>query len=187
MRSTCKSHACGLSGAALPCRGYMLCANVFFFFCSSFKSRKVFSEYLQFCGLVLRNAQLYERSELENKRNQVLLDLARMVFEEQSTIEQVVYRIMTHMQSLLECERCQVLLVDHETKLGRLWKRRKTNASPRGRSDCLRLRFPKPKLTQEFYASCGRAHRCRGQPRKTSGTRTLWAQCGRDAGELLSV
>ncbi|XP_077546294.1 dual 3',5'-cyclic-AMP and -GMP phosphodiesterase 11-like [Haemaphysalis longicornis] len=78
---------------------------------------KVFSEYLQFCGLVLRNAQLYERSELENKRNQVLLDLARMVFEEQSTIEQVVYRIMTHMQSLLECERCQVLLVDHETKI----------------------------------------------------------------------
>ncbi|XP_070395651.1 dual 3',5'-cyclic-AMP and -GMP phosphodiesterase 11 isoform X2 [Dermacentor albipictus] len=77
---------------------------------------KVFSEYLQFCGLVLRNAQLYERSELENKRNQVLLDLARMVFEEQSTIEQVVYRIMTHMQSLLECERCQVLLVDHETR-----------------------------------------------------------------------
>ncbi|KAH7984332.1 hypothetical protein HPB52_019439 [Rhipicephalus sanguineus] len=79
-------------------------------------SSGVFSEYLQFCGLVLRNAQLYERSELENKRNQVLLDLARMVFEEQSTIEQVVYRIMTHMQSLLECERCQVLLVDHETR-----------------------------------------------------------------------
>ncbi|XP_064458491.1 dual 3',5'-cyclic-AMP and -GMP phosphodiesterase 11-like isoform X2 [Ornithodoros turicata] len=77
---------------------------------------KVFSEYLQFCGLVLRNAQLYERSELENKRNQVLLDLARMVFEEQSTIEQVVYRIMMHMQSLLECERCQVLLVGHESK-----------------------------------------------------------------------
>ncbi|KAH7980257.1 hypothetical protein HPB49_014204 [Dermacentor silvarum] len=46
---------------------------------------------------------------------QVLLDLARMVFEEQSTIEQ----IMTHLQSLLECERCQVLLnfVDHETKI----------------------------------------------------------------------
>ncbi|XP_042148153.1 dual 3',5'-cyclic-AMP and -GMP phosphodiesterase 11 isoform X3 [Ixodes scapularis] len=77
---------------------------------------KVFSEYLQFCGLVLRNAQLYERSELENTRNQVLLDLARMVFEEQSTIEQVVYRIMVHMQALLECERCQVLLVDHKTK-----------------------------------------------------------------------
>ncbi|GFR32683.1 dual 3',5'-cyclic-AMP and -GMP phosphodiesterase 11 [Trichonephila clavata] len=77
---------------------------------------KVFSRYLQFCGIGLRNAELYERSELENKRNQVLLDLARMVFEEQSTIEHIVYRIMTHTQSLLQCERCQVLLVDENTK-----------------------------------------------------------------------
>ena len=39
---------------------------------------------------------------------QVLLDLARIIFEEQSTIEQMVYRIMTHTQSLLQCERVQV-------------------------------------------------------------------------------
>ncbi|XP_067136235.1 LOW QUALITY PROTEIN: dual 3',5'-cyclic-AMP and -GMP phosphodiesterase 11-like [Centruroides vittatus] len=77
---------------------------------------KVFAQYLQFCGIGLRNAQLYERSELENKRNQVLLDLARMIFEEQSTIEHIVYRIMTHTQSLLGCERCQVLLVDESTQ-----------------------------------------------------------------------
>lgn len=72
------------------------------------KDIEVFNHYLQFCGIGLRNAQLFERSQLENKRNQVLLDLARMVFEEQSTIEHVVYRIMVHIQSLLECERCQV-------------------------------------------------------------------------------
>lgn len=75
------------------------------------KDIDVFNHYLQFCGIGLRNAQLFERSHLENKRNQVLLDLARMVFEEQSTIEHIVYRIMVHIQSLLECERCQVLLV----------------------------------------------------------------------------
>lgn len=71
-----------------------------------------FMRYLQFCGIGLRNAQSYEQCQLENRRNQVLLDLARMVFEEQSTIEQVVYRIMLHTQSLLDCERCQVLLID---------------------------------------------------------------------------
>lgn len=71
-----------------------------------------FKQYLQFCGIGLRNAQSYENCQLENKRNQVLLDLARMVFEEQSTIEQVVHRIMLHIQSLLECQRCQVLLLD---------------------------------------------------------------------------
>lgn len=69
---------------------------------------KVFASYLQFCGIGLRNAQLYERSQLEVKRNQVLLDLARMVFEEQSTIEHMVLRILTHTQSLIRCQRVQV-------------------------------------------------------------------------------
>lgn len=77
---------------------------------------EVFSQYLQFCGIGLRNAQLFERSQLENKRNQVLLDLARMVFEEQSTIEHIVYRIMVHIQSLLEVERCQILLIAEDSE-----------------------------------------------------------------------
>lgn len=72
---------------------------------------EVFSSYLQFCGIGLRNAHLYEKSQLEVKRNQVLLDLARMIFEEQSTIEHVVFRILTHTQSLIQCQRVQVLLV----------------------------------------------------------------------------
>jgi dual 3',5'-cyclic-AMP and -GMP phosphodiesterase 11 len=38
----------------------------------------------------------------------VLLDLARMIFEEQSTIEHVVFRILTHTQSLIQCQRVQV-------------------------------------------------------------------------------
>ncbi|XP_037051573.1 dual 3',5'-cyclic-AMP and -GMP phosphodiesterase 11 isoform X1 [Bradysia coprophila] len=77
---------------------------------------KVFSSYLQFCGIGLRNAQLYEKSQLEVKRNQVLLDLARMIFEEQSTIEHMVLRILTHMQSLIQCQRVQILLVHEATK-----------------------------------------------------------------------
>ncbi|XP_077284097.1 dual 3',5'-cyclic-AMP and -GMP phosphodiesterase 11-like isoform X3 [Arctopsyche grandis] len=78
---------------------------------------QVFAGYLQFCGIGLRNAQLYERSQLEVKRNQVLLDLARMIFEEQSTIEHMVLRILTHTQSLIQCQRVQVLLV-HEASKG---------------------------------------------------------------------
>lgn len=72
---------------------------------------------MQFCGIGLRNAQLYEKSQLEIKRNQVLLDLARMIFEEQSTIEHMVFRILTHMQSLIQCQRVQILLV-HEASKG---------------------------------------------------------------------
>ncbi|XP_037960082.1 dual 3',5'-cyclic-AMP and -GMP phosphodiesterase 11 isoform X2 [Teleopsis dalmanni] len=85
--------------------------------CFSETDEKVFASYLQFCGIGLRNAQLYEKSQLEVKRNQVLLDLARMIFEEQSTIEHMVFRILTHMQSLIQCQRVQILLV-HEASKG---------------------------------------------------------------------
>ena len=52
----------------------------------------VFEKYLQFCGLGLRNAQVYERSQLEVKRNQVLLDLAGVIFQEQSTLDTMINR-----------------------------------------------------------------------------------------------
>lgn len=80
------------------------------------QDEQVFGSYLQFCGIGLRNAHLYEKSQLEIKRNQVLLDLARMIFEEQSTIEHVVFRILTHTQSLIQCQRVQVLLVHQASK-----------------------------------------------------------------------
>lgn len=76
--------------------------------CFTPTDEKVFSSYLQFCGIGLKNAQLYEKSQLEVKRNQVLLDLARMIFEEQSTMEHMVFRILTHTQSLIQCQRVQV-------------------------------------------------------------------------------
>jgi dual 3',5'-cyclic-AMP and -GMP phosphodiesterase 11 len=73
----------------------------------------VFEKYLQFCGIGLRNAQLYERSQLEVKRNQVLLDLAGVIFQEQSTIDMLIFRILTHMLSLIRCDRAMLLLM-HE-------------------------------------------------------------------------
>ena len=36
---------------------------------------RIFASYLQFCGIGLKNAQLYERSQLEIKRNQVHFSL----------------------------------------------------------------------------------------------------------------
>ncbi|XP_030759716.1 dual 3',5'-cyclic-AMP and -GMP phosphodiesterase 11 isoform X1 [Sitophilus oryzae] len=81
------------------------------------QDEEIFSSYLQFCGIGLRNAHLYEKSQLEIKRNQVLLDLARMIFEEQSTIEHVVFRILTHTQSLIQCQRVQILLMHPGSKI----------------------------------------------------------------------
>ncbi|XP_048758598.2 dual 3',5'-cyclic-AMP and -GMP phosphodiesterase 11-like isoform X2 [Ostrea edulis] len=73
---------------------------------------RIFSNYMAFCGIGLKNAQLYEKSLLENRRNQVLLDLARVIFEEQNNVADLIYKIMMHTQSLLQCQRCQVMLID---------------------------------------------------------------------------
>lgn len=80
------------------------------------KDEKVFASYLAFCGIGLKNAQQYEKSLLENRRNQVLLDLVRVIFEEQHTVAILIKKIMMHTQSLLKCEVCQVLLVKENSK-----------------------------------------------------------------------
>lgn len=36
---------------------------------------QVFQSYLAFCGIGIHNAQMYERLQLENRRNQVLVSL----------------------------------------------------------------------------------------------------------------
>lgn len=62
----------------------------------------------------LQNAQLFESSVLEYKRNQILLKLARSIFEEQNNLECLVTKIMKEALDLLKCERCAVFLVDLE-------------------------------------------------------------------------
>lgn len=46
---------------------------------------------------------------------QILLKLARNIFEEQSNLECLVTKIMTEARDLLKCERCAVFLLKTET------------------------------------------------------------------------
>nr|CAH7742970.1 unnamed protein product [Callosobruchus chinensis] len=73
---------------------------------------ELFQRYLTFCGIGVQNAQLFEVSVLEYKRNQILLNLARSIFEEQNNLECLVSKIMREAQDLLKCERCAVYLLD---------------------------------------------------------------------------
>ncbi|XP_016845870.1 cGMP-specific 3',5'-cyclic phosphodiesterase isoform X1 [Nasonia vitripennis] len=73
---------------------------------------EVFQRYLTFCGIGIQNAQLFELSVLEYRRNQILLNLARSIFEEQNNLECLVTKIMTEAKELLKCERCAVYLLD---------------------------------------------------------------------------
>ncbi len=68
--------------------------------------------YLAFCGICLMNARLYNRSRLESKRSKVLLEMAKCVFEEQSTVEVLVKRIMKELLTFLCCQRCSVAVFD---------------------------------------------------------------------------
>ncbi|XP_041449504.1 cGMP-specific 3',5'-cyclic phosphodiesterase isoform X2 [Drosophila obscura] len=73
---------------------------------------EIFRRYLTFCGIGIQNAQLFEMSVQEYRRNQILLNLARGIFEEQNNLECLVTKIMTEARELLNCERCSVFLVD---------------------------------------------------------------------------
>ncbi|CAK9795385.1 cGMP-specific 3',5'-cyclic phosphodiesterase [Anthophora plagiata] len=75
---------------------------------------EVFQRYLTFCGIGIQNAQLFELSVQEYRRNQILLNLARNIFEEQNNLECLVTKIMTEAKELLKCERCAVYLLDLE-------------------------------------------------------------------------
>lgn len=73
---------------------------------------EVIARYLTFCGIGIQNAQLFEMSVQEYRRNQILLYLARSIFEEQNNLECLVTKILFEARSLLQCERCAVYLVD---------------------------------------------------------------------------
>ncbi|XP_059488412.1 cGMP-specific 3',5'-cyclic phosphodiesterase [Neocloeon triangulifer] len=73
---------------------------------------EVFRRYLTFCGIGIQNAQLFEMSVLEYRRNQILLNLARSIFEEQNNLQCLVSKIMKEARDLLKCERCNVFLKD---------------------------------------------------------------------------
>ncbi|XP_054168648.1 cGMP-specific 3',5'-cyclic phosphodiesterase-like [Oppia nitens] len=78
------------------------------------RDEQVFKKYLTFCGIGLQNAQLFEMSVSEYKRNQLLLSLAGSIFEETSSLDTLINKIMLKAQGLLQSDKCRVYLVDIE-------------------------------------------------------------------------
>ncbi|XP_023323155.1 dual 3',5'-cyclic-AMP and -GMP phosphodiesterase 11 [Eurytemora carolleeae] len=66
-------------------------------------------------GICLKNSTQYNAARLEVTRSQVFLDLARVIFDEQTSIEFTVLKILINFLSLIECERAQVLLSSAES------------------------------------------------------------------------
>ncbi|XP_060688395.1 cGMP-specific 3',5'-cyclic phosphodiesterase isoform X2 [Hemiscyllium ocellatum] len=76
------------------------------------KDEKDFAAYLTFCGIVLHKAKVYETSLLENRRNQVLLDLATLIFEEQRSLEVILKKIAAIILSFMQAQSCTIFIVD---------------------------------------------------------------------------
>ncbi|XP_062584403.1 dual 3',5'-cyclic-AMP and -GMP phosphodiesterase 11A-like isoform X3 [Saccostrea cucullata] len=73
---------------------------------------KLLGTYLTFCGIAINNAQIFEAYSKEYERNKALLEVVHDLFEEQTSVENVILKIMQRAQTLLKCERCSVLLRD---------------------------------------------------------------------------
>lgn len=68
---------------------------------------------MPFIAISIRNSDLYTQSRKEAQTNKVLLELATIVFDESSsTVDNLVSRILFNSIFLLECERCQVVLLN---------------------------------------------------------------------------
>ncbi|KAG5877393.1 Dual 3', partial [Gonioctena quinquepunctata] len=105
---------------------------------------EIFAKYLQFCGIGIRNALVYHKSQLEIKRNQVLLDLARVIFQDQSTLENVIYRILLHTIGFILCDRVQILLTykDSAASFSRIFDTEKNDPDEASRTSPFEGRFP---------------------------------------------
>ncbi|XP_005105678.3 dual 3',5'-cyclic-AMP and -GMP phosphodiesterase 11A [Aplysia californica] len=70
--------------------------------------------YLTFCGIGIHNAQIFDAYSKEYERNRVLLEVVHDLFTEQTSVDNVVVKIMQRAQSLLKCERCSLMLRDKD-------------------------------------------------------------------------
>ena len=73
---------------------------------------------MPFIAIAIRNSDLYSQSIKEAQTNKVLLELATIVFDESSTtVDNLVSRILFNSIFLLECERCQVILLNNSSTI----------------------------------------------------------------------
>ena len=65
-------------------------------------------------GICLKNASEFQTMQLELTRSQVFLELARIIFDNQSSVEFTVLKMLANFLMLIQCERAQLLLSDRD-------------------------------------------------------------------------
>ncbi len=67
--------------------------------------------YLPFCALSINHSQLFDLYSYEYDRNKSLLEVVHDLFEQQTNLDNILFRIMQRAQKLLKCQRCSILLI----------------------------------------------------------------------------
>ena len=65
-------------------------------------------------GICMKNASNYHSMRLEVVRSQVFLDLAKVILQQETSVEFTVLKILINFIQLIECERAQVQLFDQD-------------------------------------------------------------------------
>jgi len=71
---------------------------------------KVITDIAKLSGICMKNACDFQTLRLELTRSQVFLELARVIFDNQTSVEFTVLKMLANFLVLIECERAQVLL-----------------------------------------------------------------------------
>ncbi|KAK2908673.1 hypothetical protein Q8A67_004510 [Cirrhinus molitorella] len=76
------------------------------------QDEKVLSSHMVLFGLILENSQLYESSEQETKRNQVLLELAQLVSHDYPSIDDMLSKLAAVILPVTKAQFCTVFISD---------------------------------------------------------------------------
>ncbi|KAH9424393.1 hypothetical protein DERP_004577 [Dermatophagoides pteronyssinus] len=79
--------------------------------CFTEKDEQIFRKYLTFCGFCIQNAQLFQLSILEYKRYQLLLNIAKVIFEDTTNLEMMIKKIMEKTNTLLDIDKCRMYVM----------------------------------------------------------------------------
>ena len=65
---------------------------------------------MPFCAIAIANSQTIDEYQYEYERNRALLEVLHDMFEEQTDLDRIIFRIMIKAQELLKCQRCSILI-----------------------------------------------------------------------------
>ena len=78
------------------------------------KNRTV-NDYCSLAGKCMKNASDFSSTRLDLLRSQVLLNFAKVINEQETSIEHTAFKILLHCIEFIQCQRAQVQLFDKES------------------------------------------------------------------------